>query len=144
MCRVCELCRPIVNRCLDEGYEITTAKLQKLLYLIQGEYLKKYNKVIFNEDILAWNCGMAIREVNAEYSGEEAIFGFQKRLEVRIALLDSELDVIQNVLRNYGKLSATQIMQLPIAKRLWDKHYVEGTSTPIPVDEIREMFINNG
>lgn len=141
MCRASELSKAFVNLCLDSGYEINTSKLQKLLFIAQGEYISKYEKPLFSESILAWKCGVAIKEVNSEYSN--FLFGFDKPLEEHLVLLDNEKSTIQNVVKKYGGLSSSQLNQDYRAKTLWERHYRAGEATIIPIDEIRRVFLEN-
>ena len=41
-------------------YGISCLKLQKILYFLQAEFLRKYNKLCFNSKIEAWDFGPVI------------------------------------------------------------------------------------
>lgn len=54
----------IVIFCAKEmRVEINNLKLQKVLYYIQAEYLKNFNKPCFKNDIVVWGLGAVIPEV---------------------------------------------------------------------------------
>ena len=52
-----------INTCLDQNIPITYFKLQKLLYLCQGLYLKTYGVPLFPENFFNWSLGPGIKPV---------------------------------------------------------------------------------
>lgn len=116
MCKAAEVGKIVVNKCLDSGIFINTQKLQKLLVLMQVECVKRSNKVLFKEDIVIWDCGVAIKEVDLEFSSEAT--GFSAHQQEYIALLDKELESVNFILSTYGSKSAYEISQLELIKEL--------------------------
>lgn len=116
MCKAAEVGKIVVNKCLDAKIFINTQKLQKLLVLMQIECVRRSNKVLFKEDIVVWDCGVAIKEVDFEFSAEAT--GFSEHLPVYIALLDKELESVNYILEKYGNNSAREISQLEIIHEL--------------------------
>ncbi len=47
----------------EYGELISNLKLQKLLYYAQGFHLALYDKLLFSEDIEAWQHGPVVRDV---------------------------------------------------------------------------------
>lgn len=116
MCKAAEVGKIVVNKCLDKDIFINTKKLQKLLVLMQVECIKRSGKALFKEDIVIWSCGVAIKEVNSEFSTEIVRFT-QPQIEY-IPLLRKEEESIDFILDKYGKMSASDINQLSIVKEL--------------------------
>ncbi len=116
MCKAAEVGKIVVNKCLDRRIFINTQKLQKLLVLMQLECVKRSNKVLFKEDIVIWNCGVAIKEVDMEFSSEAT--GFSTPQQEYISLLDKELESITYILDKYGDKTAFEISQLEIVQEL--------------------------
>lgn len=58
----------IVERCAKQGRPVTNLQLQKILYYVQLNFLRTYDKCIFEDDILAWRHGPAVKEVYDKYS----------------------------------------------------------------------------
>lgn len=58
----------IVGRCADLGRPVTNLQLQKILYYVQLNFLRAYDKCIFEDDILALRHGPAVKEVYHKYS----------------------------------------------------------------------------
>lgn len=62
-----ELAKYIVNKCVEDGCPITNLQLQKILYYIQRDYLKKCNTRAFMDHVEAWQFGPVVPAVYYEY-----------------------------------------------------------------------------
>lgn len=116
MCKACEVGRIVVNKCLANGLYINTQKLQKLLVLMQVECVIQNKKCLFEEDIVIWDCGVAIKEVDAAFRGNGT--GFTEGQTEYITLLKTEEKCVDFVISRYGHMNATEIAQLDIIKGL--------------------------
>lgn len=58
----------IVGRCANLGRPVTNLQLQKILYYIQLNFLRTYDKCIFEDDILARRHGPVVKEVYYKYN----------------------------------------------------------------------------
>ena len=141
MCRAILISEVIINRCIEDKYPLNTSKLQKILYYMQKEHLKKYNTPIFDEEIIAWKCGPAIKEIDDYFiSGK---LGFQTRVEPSIVLKESHRYVLDNVLSKYGELSPSFVMnesQKEVAwQTVWNNGNGQNKTIPleliVPVEE---------
>lgn len=68
MYEILDICRYTINYCYENLNGISNLKLQKILYFIQIQFLKEYNRVCFNDNIEAWNFGPVILKAYKEYS----------------------------------------------------------------------------
>lgn len=62
-----DISRYIINYCNDHDIEISNLKLQNLLYFVQAAFLMEHNMPAFSQDIIAWQYGVLIEDVNQEY-----------------------------------------------------------------------------
>ena len=62
-----ELAKYIVNKCVEDNHPITNLQLQKILYYIQREHLRKYNECAFIDPIEAWQFGPVVPLVYYEF-----------------------------------------------------------------------------
>ncbi len=143
MCKASEIGKIIVNKCLQNGIEINTQKLQKLLVLVQVECIKDSEFPLFSEDIRIWDCGVAIKEVDEDFRQ----FGTQFTTEFNenIVLLDSEMQYIDNIINTYGSLTASQLNALPINQKVISmgiKHENE-TDAHVTAERMTEEFKND-
>ena len=60
MVNVMLLAQYILYTCIEQGEPISNLQLQKILYFIQGEYLSKIGKPLFEADFEAWQYGPVI------------------------------------------------------------------------------------
>ncbi len=58
----------VVTKCINDNKPISNLQLQKILYYIQHEILKKHDIALIDEDFQAWKFGPAIPIVYYEYS----------------------------------------------------------------------------
>ena len=129
MCKAAEVGKIVVNRCLDKGLFINTQKLQKLLVLMQVECIRRSQKPLFKEDVRIWDCGVAIKEVDTEFSsfGEK----FDLKLEEFISLLEAEEDSVEYILEKHGHLDAFELNELEDNQKVIQLGVItEGTNTP--------------
>ncbi len=139
MCKACELGKVVVNRCLRKGYDIDTAKLQKLLVLMQGVHLARYNQELFPENVIMWPCGVAIKEVDVQFRSFST--GFKEELEIFIAVLDSENDVINYVIDKYGMKDVFELRQDPKLSALVIDYDDTRINEIIDSATIRKVFV---
>lgn len=140
MCKASEIAKYTINECLKFGYQINTPKLQKLLTIMQGEYLAQYGQPLFPENIEVWECGVAIRRVNSDF--KSYTFAINELQECYLALLDSEKCIINNVIHKFGNLDVFEINQEPRLAYIKSKYY-EDSPIIVPNDFIRKVFTRN-
>ena len=72
MYRALDVANYVVSKCLDDGCPISNLQLQKILYYIQKDYLKRDN-LAFSDDIEAWQFGPVVPNVYYDYCGSGAL-----------------------------------------------------------------------
>ena len=129
MCKAGEVAKIVVNKCIDRDFAVNTQKLQKLLVLMQVDCIRRSGKPLFKEDIRIWDCGVAIKEVDDEFS--DYAEGFSEKQEEFITLLEAEAASVDYILNSYGKLDAFELSQQPDNKKVEALGVVsENTKTP--------------
>lgn len=140
MCKACELGKVVVNRCRQKEYRIDTAKLQKLLVLMQGVFLSRYNETLFPENVIMWPCGVAIKEVDTQFRSFS--MGFNEDLPSFIAVLEKENEVIDYVIEKYGMLDVFELKKDPRLSALVINYDDSKKNTIIEIETIRKVFVN--
>lgn len=64
-----ELSKYIVSKCIRENCQITNLQLQRILYLVQREFLQKRGCPAFEDSIQAWPFGPVIPKVYYYFCG---------------------------------------------------------------------------
>lgn len=143
MCKVCELGKVIINRCNEFNYGISAAKLQKLLVLMHGKHLAIYGVELFPEDVIRWECGVAIKEIEMNFLQHD--FSNKTYIPEQIAILNSEKNIIDSVLEESGQLDVFQLNSDPRLNELTQRYpYIKGKKTIIENDEIKRVFTSYG
>ena len=97
---------------------ISNLKLQKLLYYAQGYHLALFGSPLFTESVQAWSYGPVVPVAYYAYSS------FRGRPIAAtepgpIGLTDNAIEVLDNVLRGYGRLSAAKLTTMTHAESPW-------------------------
>jgi len=127
---------------LDEPFvDISNLKLQKMLYYCQAYTLAMTGKVLFKEDIQAWDYGPVIREVYENY---------RKYADLNIPVCDiadscglenkTEEAIIRLVKAAKGSYSAFALKDMTHSELPWKSAYEKGKNNIIPVDTIKSYF----
>lgn len=114
----------VVTKCVRDGVPITNLQLQKILYFIQCEFLKKTREPLFAENFEAWKLGPVIPEVYYAFCGYGAMkisreYKFDAIAEEKQKLLDQKIDELR-------KLSASQLVSRSHEEgKAWSRVYGE-------------------
>ena len=119
MCMAGEIGKIVVNKCLERNIFINTQKLQKLLVLMQIEHMQRVKTALFPQNILVWDCGVVIEEVDQGFI-QYAIEFKEKQFEY-ITLLEEQEKTIDHVLNIYGDMDALDINELSAIQFLVSK-----------------------
>lgn len=98
----------------QSGDTMSPLKLQKLLYLIQGHYLAKYSKPLFDDDFEAWLHGPVVRKIWNKY--KEYTYNSIPEPDNYYELVpdfDKEtIDAVNYIYNKYGIFDAKYLEQL--------------------------------
>lgn len=102
--------------------EISTVKLQKLVYYAQAWNLVWEKKPLFHQRIEAWINGPVIPELFKQHRGH---FTVNKEMCIgnSYTLTDDEKETIDVVFRAYGHLNGQQLSDISHCERPWHKTY---------------------
>lgn len=105
----------------EEAELITNLKLQKLVYYAQGFHLALFDKVLFNEKILAWRHGPVVREVYDEFKEykDQPIKFSNAFNEVMEKFFDEQKDFLSEVYQVYGQYTAWRLRDMTHEESPW-------------------------
>lgn len=120
------LSKYIVNRIHEMGHSVSHLKLQKLLYYCDAWHMVYFNgSQLISDDFEAWMHGPVVREV-WNYHREESVLyddiqpthlGFS----VGDILSEEQIEVVDDVLEEYGKRTAYYLESLTHNELPWKK-----------------------
>lgn len=123
-----DIAKYIINKCNVENNPISNLQLQKILYYIQRDFLKKYNIILFNDSIEAWRFGPVVPEVYYNFCG----FGSMKIRSIypeseNIQLSSEYKNTINMIVNQKRQLDPWTLVEETHAKdKAWDITYQDG------------------
>ena len=103
---------------LGELGEITTWKLQKLIYYCQAHHLAEKGKPLIKEDFEAWANGPVCRPL---YEKHRNLFNISTIGGNAETLLDSEMRFIRLILKKYGAHNGDELSQMTHRDSPWKR-----------------------
>ena len=116
-CMATEVGKIVANKCLDRNISLNTLKLEKLLILMQVEYIRKTEKAFFQENIIVSNQhNTRIKEVEEDflpYAVGMDMISSDTRFCEYINLLMKQEEVVESIINKYGNLDAFDLEKTP-------------------------------
>lgn len=136
----------IIKKCDNLGEEVTNLKLQKILFFIQKENIKKRGKGLFYNAIEAWQYGPVVPDVYYEYSGFGAMpISYYSLFDSNFLINHKDKELIDSVIDSKINLDPWDLVEKThVPNGAWD--YVSKTRgyySPINDSDIKEE-INRG
>lgn len=139
MCDAIELAKYIVSKCIDDDKPISNLQLQKILFYIQKDFIKR-GKLAFPDDIEAWQFGPVVPDVYYHYCGHGATPIFYKYEETNVELNDKNR--IDSIIEDKRELNPWEMVQeTHKSGGAWDIIYKDGQGNRniIPTDLIKNL-----
>ena len=135
----------VISYCHEKGYPISNLKLQKILYFIQAEFLVSTHTPCFYENIEAWEFGPVVPEVYQKYKifGSSNIGVYGRIIQRTMGLNNREINMINNMVDDTSKYSATQLVDITHRQSPWVNAYKRHYNNIITNESIKEFFEKN-
>lgn len=135
-----DIARYIINKCIELGRPVSNLQLQKILYYVQGEYMKSNNGIaLFKDEIEAWQYGPVISNVYYEYN---CYSSSNIREEQTFPCLNlNEQEIINPIIIEKSKLSAWTLVRKTHSEDPWINAYNRRDGSIISKDELRKWFL---
>lgn len=129
----------IVAKCARDEIPISNLQLQKILYYVQREYVRKTGEGLFSDKIEAWQFGPVVRDVYYTYS----IFGGSpiRFFDESISLDGDVTAIIDPIIEEKRVLDPWALVDdTHKTGGAWDQIYKNGNGNreEIPLDLIRD------
>ena len=148
-----DIARYVINYSWDINAPLSNLKLQKLLYFIQGNFLRILNRPCFKDDIEAWKYGPVVPTVYSKFKRYgsnninriEYIYEFEEnkyeaiKKDFKPILSDEEAQIIQGVVSACKDYSANYLVKLTHSQSPWKKSYGKNNNV-ISIELMREYF----
>ena len=131
----------IINECNRQDIPITNLKLQKLLYFIQGEFAKLYDKRLIADDFYAWQLGPVVPEVYYKFAIYSSSHIPMQKEQYGEELSEEVEQRISALLPRYIRMSTWDLVDLSHEEDPWKyAHQIFGDKTLIPYESIYQFF----
>lgn len=139
MYKAMDLANYIVDKCIKDNVPITNLQLQRILYFVQKDFLKRGSRA-FSDDIEAWEFGPVVPNVYFYFCG----FGAMSISISRdvVPNLTSDKNIIDNIIEAKRCLTPWAIAkETHKITGAWSKVYNNGKGNQciIPIDLIKEL-----
>lgn len=126
----------IIYKCNQENIFINNLKLNKLLYFVQKEHLKKYNRVLFIEDLLPYRYGASVENVYRvfKYYGRDNI---DEPIDKLIDINEESKEIIDSTILKYKDCKPMEMVILSRKEESYKKATKE-KSNIIKIEWIKE------
>lgn len=112
----------ILRRSFDEGVEVSSMKLQRLLYFVASDYAKSFKGSLLGEQFQAWDYGPVVRSVYEQFRcfGGSPIRKYAKDAQGEAYLVDelantdvkSSLDRVWDAGKSMSAVSLSRVTHL--------------------------------
>ena len=137
-----DVAKYLIGLAQRDGKPVTNLRLQKLLYYAWGTYWNLYRKILFKDDIEAWQFGPVVRDVYIEYcdskkqtlSIKERDFSeIEKKLNIEIKKF------LTSFYQGYKDLTTNSLVSSSHEEKPWKTTY-KGKKTVIPIEKLKDFF----
>lgn len=135
-----DIAKYIINKCIDLGRPITNLQLQKILYYVQGEFIKKTGgEELFYNEISAWQYGPVVPDVYFEFNTYSSS---DINIKCDTFELSKEIkDIIDPVIEQKSLLSAWKLVEDTHKEKPWLESYIDGQKNRIDLEKMKKYFI---
>lgn len=126
----------IIDKCNKENIFINNLKLNKLLYFVQKEHLKKYNRILFIEELLPYRYGASVENVYRvfKYYGRDNI---NEPIDKLIDINEESKEIIDSTILKYKDYKPMEMVILSRKEESYEKAIKE-KSNIIKIEWIKE------
>lgn len=126
----------IIYKCNQENIFINNLKLNKLLYFVQKEHLKKYNRILFIEELLPYRYGASVENVYRvfKYYGRDNI---NEPIDKLINIEEESKEIIDSIILKYRNCKSMEMVILSRKEESYKKSIKE-KSNIIKIEWIKE------
>ena len=127
--------------CQQNDTLISNLKLQKILYLIQANFLYEKGVPCFRDDIEAWSFGVVVPNVYHKYK----VYGgasipIIKKLNCPHCIYNKDKVLIDEILDWCKQYSSASLTNLTMNQTPWEETYVKGCNNIISNESIKKFF----
>lgn len=139
----------IIAKCNQDEKPITNLRLQKILYYVQGYFLKKYHELAFTSDIEAWTYGAVVPDAYFDFCSysltEPKSFLHLENLDYHLDKIENSKDVrlLNKIINSCMAVSVSQLINKIQNESPWKESKVDGSRELITREKMQDYFLNS-
>lgn len=133
-----DLAKKIVNIAGDMGFSITSLQLQKVMYYVQGNYMKAFSEKAFEEDILCWDYGPVVESV-WRFFNRYGRYPIKHKFETSVELTEHEKNLIETILKEKLTMNVWDLVDETRRELPW-KRANECGNDKISIQDMERFF----
>lgn len=133
-----DLAKKIVNIACDMGFSITSLQLQKVMYYVQGNYMKAFSEKAFEEDILCWDYGPVVESV-WRFFNRYGRYPIKHKFETSVELTEHEKNLIETILKEKLSMNVWDLVDETHRELPW-KRANEYGNDKISIQDMERFF----
>lgn len=121
---------------------ISNLRLQKILYLIQGEYLSKYKEFLFDNKIEVWSYGPVIPDSYFTYQNfyMDNIKGIKP---IKNILTEKEISIIEKVILSSLNVNTWELVRKCKNHIICKDNLTKNPKNEVSQDKLYDFFVKN-
>lgn len=116
MVSVKAVCNSILKRSFEDGIKVTPMKLQRIIYLVYKEYLKRTGCILFRDNIQVWRNGLVVMSIYDDYKyfKDKGITRFNRDINGRVSIVSDIviLGIIYAIWDTYKNKSGIELSEV--------------------------------
>ncbi len=137
----------IIAKCNQDEKAITNLRLQKILYYVQGYFLRTYHESAFASDIEAWTYGPVVPDSYYDFclNGAREIHLSQESIDENLNKIETHQHVrlLNNVIDACMNIPISQLVNKTHSERPWKDSKKDYSREKISKEIIQNYFSDN-
>lgn len=136
-----DLAKFTLDYCNEKNIELTNLHLQKVLYFLQGRFLRDFGYPLFADDIQAWNSGPVVPSVFERYCSESA-FSTTAGNRCDLPLTSQELAAVRDEIDKISDIPLWSLCkEIKKIDSPWSSAFSVGRKRTIEKEKIRNFLM---
>lgn len=135
----------VLKYCHEKGIKVTHLQLQKILYFLNGEWIRKKSDFLIDDDFYAWQMGPVIRKVYNHYAVNGGLsINPDNEYQYEHELSDEDKTELNPFIEKYAKMTAWVLVDMSHQTDPWiNTTELFGNKSRISKNSIRKYFSGN-
>lgn len=123
---VLDISEYVLSYCEVKGKPISNLKLQKILFYIQCEYIRKKKRVLFDNQMECWAYGICIPDSYLHYASWSSTDIFGVKLMEGVSFDDDTILIMNRVIDQYIDWKLWHLVELNQKEKIWRDNFIQG------------------